>query len=289
MPSPASSTSAAPATGVVPPRFHWSVRTLFTMLATFLMMIPLLAAALVLQALVPNPTTEADFLLGNVPSLLVPFGAIGLVWVFMRYIDRRPLRQAGLFVDRRTLPTFVLGTVLLIALQVGAVGLTTSLGFSYPSRAIEAGALLWTVDLLARALVHASFCEELLFRGYLMQTLPQRSPWVVATISAIAFGLLHMLSQGQSGVLDRFAYAAGPTGWAFLAGALVVVFRNLAPAVGVHFGSYLASDVARVIGWGEGPAAWVATGVVSAAVGAAILFWHGRRHPEMPRPLFEKA
>lgn len=270
-------------------RFHWSIRTLFTMLAMFLMMIPLLAAALALQALMPNPTTEAGYLLFNVPSLFVPVGAIGLVWVFMRYIDRRPLREAGLFVDRRTLPTFVLGTVLLIALQVGAAGFTSALGFSYPSQAIEVGALLWAADLLARALVHASFCEELLFRGYLMQTLPQRSPWVVAAISAVAFGVLHMLSQGQSDIVDRLAYAAGPTGWAFLAGALVVVFRNLAPAVGVHFGSYLASDVARVLGWGEGPASWVATGVVSAAVGAAILVWHGRRHPEMPKPLFEKA
>ncbi len=81
-------------------------------------------------------------------------------------------------------------------------------------------------------------------------------------------------------------YLVGPAGWAFLAAALVVVFRNIAPAVGVHFGSYLASDLAGVLAWGEGPAAWVMTGLVTAAAGAAILFWHGRRHPEIPRPLF---
>ncbi len=85
------------------------MHTLFTMAGMVVMMVPLIIGAVILQAAVPDPVTDAEMLLGNIPSLLVPIGAIGLVWVFMKYIDRRPLREAGLFVDRRTLPTFVLG------------------------------------------------------------------------------------------------------------------------------------------------------------------------------------
>lgn len=260
------------------------------MLAMFVTLAPLIAMALLLQAVVPqtgNPLVEQ--LVRASASLVMPVGTIALVWVFMKYLDRRPLREAGLFWDRRTLPTFLLGVALMVVLQVGSIGAASALGFSYAPEQVETNALLWAIGILASSLVHASFCEELLFRGYLMQTLPQRSPWVVAAISAVAFGVLHMVSQGQEGLGERALYAVGPTGWAFLAAALVVVFRNLAPAVGVHFGAYLASDAASLLGWGEGPVAWVITGVVSAAAGAAILAWHGRRQPEMPSPLFAKA
>lgn len=272
----------------LPRRFHWLVRTLLAMVAMILMLVPLLATALVLQAVVPHPTTDAELLLGHLPSLTVPLGLLALLWVLMRFVDRRPLREAGLFVDRRTLPTFLLGFVLLLVVQVGATALTHTMGFAGPVGPVEDDMVYYILGLLARTLIHAALCEEILFRGYLTQTLPQRSPWVVAGISAVAFGAMHMLSQGQDG-LERVTYAIGPTGWAFLAAALVVVFRNVAPAVGVHFGAYVASDISAVLGHGEGPAAWVATGVLAAVVGAAILFWHGRRVPEMPSPLFAKA
>lgn len=267
-------------------RFHWLVRVLLTMLGMFVMMIPMLIVAILLQALVPASTdTMVMGLLSQLPSLVMPLGAIGLLWVFMKYIDRRPLREAGLFFDRRSIPTFLLGFALLVVLQVGAAALTTALGFTWPMNTLQPVAWVYVADLLARALIHASFCEELLFRGYLMQTLPQRNPWVVASISAVAFGVLHILSQGQSGV-ERLAYFVGPTGWAFLAAALVLVFRNIAPAVGVHFGSYVGSDISVLLGNSEGPAAWIATGLIAAAVGAAIIAWHSRRQPQVPQPLF---
>lgn len=114
--------TAASTTEPLPRRFHWLVRTLLAMVAMILMLVPLLAAALVLQAVVPHPTTDAELLLGHLPSLTVPLGLLALLWVLMRFVDRRPLREAGLFVDRRTLPTFLLGFVLLLVVQVAATG-----------------------------------------------------------------------------------------------------------------------------------------------------------------------
>ena len=269
-------------------RFPWWVRVLFTMIAMHVSMIPTLAVALVLQMTTASLDPTLQDWLGEIPSLLMPVGTLALLWVFMKYIDRRPMREAGLFIDRRTLPTFLLGFVLLTGLALAAIGLTHAAGYVYEPRVWGAGIALSLVDLFVRALVHASFCEELLFRGYLMQTLPQRNPWLVAFISAAAFGVLHLGSQGASGV-ERFAYFVGPTGWAFLAAVLVLVFRNLAPAVGVHFGSYVATDIASRLGWGEGPANWLAVGVVAGLAGAAILLWHTRRHPQVPQPLFAEA
>ena len=99
-------------------RFPWWVRVLFTMIAMHVSMIPTLAVALVLQMTTASLDPTLQDWLGEIPSLLMPVGTLALLWVFMKYIDRRPMREAGLFVDRRTLPTFLLGFVLLTGLAL---------------------------------------------------------------------------------------------------------------------------------------------------------------------------
>ena len=68
---------------------------------------------------------------------------------------------------------------------------------------------LWIVIVqsLVLGLVVQGFPEELLWRGYLMQTLPWRSRTLIALYSAGLFGLMHLVSSGgQENVWERILY-----------------------------------------------------------------------------------
>ena len=278
----ATSVSAPKETGR---RFHWLLRVGFTMAAMYLFLAPVILAMLAISPLNIDPERPFGFVAMELPSLLAPMATIALVWVLMRYVDRRPLREAGLGFDAKSIPLLIVGSVLMAAISmVASFGVAafgpqyeiTASPFPHPWMAI--------VDLLFRSLIHASFCEELLFRGYLMQTLPFRNPWIVALISAAAFGAMHLVSQGAQ--VGRFEYAFAAFGFAFLAAAMVLVFRSIWPAVGVHFGTYVADDITNRLGWGAGPVTWLACGIAATVVGAIFIAVHTRRHPQVPEPLF---
>lgn len=261
-------------------RFHWVVRVLLTMAGMFVVMLPLIPFAILLQAVFGEADNVPAFLASEALSLLMPVSTILLVWLLMRYVDRRPLREAGLVWRADSLPLLVLGTVVMTGLSVGTTAALAAFGTTYAPVPVPAGMdepWMQSLDLLMRSLVHAALCEELLFRGYLMQTLPFRSPWVRVITCAAAFGVIHLASQGNEAA--PLLYALNAFGFAFLAGAMVVAFRSLWAAVGVHFGVYVATDIARMMDLGEGPAVWLATGVVTVLLGSAVLWWGGRRHP----------
>ena len=54
-------------------------------------------------------------------------GAIGLVWLLMKYIDHRPVREAGLVVSRRSLPLALVGIACsLVAIVPAGLALTNA-------------------------------------------------------------------------------------------------------------------------------------------------------------------
>ncbi|MDN5571092.1 MAG: hypothetical protein L0G22_07565 [Propionibacteriaceae bacterium] len=99
-----------------------------------------------------------------------------------------------------------------------------------------------------------------------------------------AFGVLHFESGGSDA--SPVLYVLHATSFAFLAAAMVFAFRSLWPAIGVHLGTYIATDASAASGWGEGPTLWTAVAGVNIAVGAAIIAIHRRRQPDMPDPLY---
>ena len=122
-------------------------------------------------------------------------GTLALVAGLGRGLDRRPLASIGL---TRPRPAHLLtgavvaaGTVVcLIGLGVLAGGFTIDLAsIGEPGWAAVLDATLATI--LAMSAVAIS--EELVFRGYALQTLAERWPlWVATATSGIAFAAMHM-------------------------------------------------------------------------------------------------
>lgn len=177
--------------------------------------------------------------------------ALLLVWLLVTRVDRRSLRDAGVVWTGRSLPLFIVG----VAVSFGVI-LGTAFTLRSYARPLESTANGWDTIVLAiiMGVLMQGFPEELLFRGYLMQTLRERPMAALAT-SALLFGALHIISNGgQQGLGERLVYVANAAAFGFAAGALVLVCRSLWPAVGVHAGLHLATLVARLLGLStEGP------------------------------------
>lgn len=127
---------------------------------------------------------------------------------------------------------------------VAAIGLgTTALTFALAPPVRQADTLAWArlLPLAVPLVLVQTAAEELLFRGYLTQTLAARfrSPRVWALLPAAAFGALHW---------DGATY--GPDAWLAVAAATAVGLAltdvtvrtgNLSAAIGIHFANNLVA------------------------------------------------
>lgn len=87
--------------------------------------------------------------------------------------------------------------------------------------------------------VTAGFCEELLFRGFLVWVIqPHVGPWTAAVLSALVFGAAHAY-QGLAGVIRT-----GLFGLVFA--AIVLLTGSLWPAIVLHI---VVDAMGGVIGW----------------------------------------
>ncbi|GAA1722123.1 CPBP family intramembrane glutamic endopeptidase [Propioniferax innocua] len=286
------SATTSPDTASGPPtrRFHWVARLAFTVAAMFLTFVGGALAGLIAwplhEFIDPEPDSFLDLLLLELPSLGMVAATLVIVWVLMRFVDRRPWRQAGLTWRSVDIVWFVGALLAMTALTMTVGFIARTAGVSYePEPSAYPAAWMTVMDLIFRALIHASFCEELIYRGYLMQTLEmRRRPWVVAAISALSFGSLHLLSQGNDA--SPWLYALHASGFAMFAAAAVVVTRSIWPAVGIHFGTYVATDLMRWLGLGDGPMTWLTVGAAGWLIGTIMIVVHKRRVREIPDPLF---
>lgn len=188
-----------------------AVGWLGVLLRALLALVATLASYLLLLVLpsVPGLDPAPDAIAGNwglavlkqsVPILTVPLLSIVFVVLLTRFVDRRPLRVTGLTLDARTVPALLLGTVVSLVVVVPASVLFTRLqltaappGYgSQPLWVVVAGSLL-----LGYAMQGAT--EEFIWRGWLTQSMGG-SPWRQATIAAVAFGLIHIVSNGGHAV-----------------------------------------------------------------------------------------
>jgi membrane protease YdiL (CAAX protease family) len=235
--------------------------------------------------------------------LFLTLYTIGYTWAFMRIVERRPLRSLGLswrrgspsdFVKGIGLAVLVLGMVFAFSLATGAIRV---LGFARP--ASPTGSV---VGYLAGALVaflSVGLYEEVMFRGYVLQTLSERSGRFVAIlVSSIIFALLHGANPGA----DAFGML-NTTAIAFILSVLYFRTQSLWMPIGFHFAwnfslGYVYSlpvsgiplhgilnvvevdRASRVTGGSYGPEAGLACTIALAAWGAWLIWKRtGRRAP----------
>lgn len=259
------------------PRLPYPVRIVLigvAMLANILL--APLVLGLPLQWLINSVEMPQDLILtlSLVTRLMPVAGSIVIVWAFMKFIDRRPFREAGLVFSKFSLPWLLVGAVVGLIAIVPAGWLLQNAGMLRPDdSAISSVSPLWTfLTAMVLGLFTQGFPEEFLWRGYGLQTMRYR-PMVAVLVSGLAFGAMHLVSEGgQQGFGEKLLYLAGPTAFAIAAGMLAVVARSIWPAVGVHFGNHLAFYLGSLFGMGTGPALWLAEGAVFLAVAAIIYF-----------------
>lgn len=228
---------------------------------------------------------KAGLAFNIVACLTTALVAIGMAWLVMRFIDRRPLRETGLVWTRSSALTLLAGLGISL-LVVGGLSLVLRLiGAVEPADAgwgqVSLGfAVMVVLARLAQAFLLQGLPEEVFFRGYILQTLRHR-PVLALVMSTIVFGLIHLLSNGgQDNALDAGLYLIWPAGFGFCAAALAMRTRSLWAAVGVHAGSHTANLLLSFTGTNaEGRIGWIVVGLGYVVAGAVILrgwrrTWH---------------
>lgn len=213
--------------------------------------------------------------------------ALVLTWWLSRLVLRRSLAEIGFRVTRWSGWAFLIGWAAAAITLVSAQLITPLVGFdqrtSVPADAwakLTVGAVLLScIPRIFQAIALQGIPEELLFRGWLLNCLAER-PRLSLVVSALSFGVLHLLSNGgQQSTADFLIYALNAVAFGFTAGALALRFGSLWAAIGVHAGLHLTNMVLGFTVWnGEGSAVWLTQTLVWFALGAlALAGWKGTK------------
>ena len=166
--------------------------------------------------------------LGTAGSILGPLIAVGagfgLYWLVMRYLARREMPE--LRAPRELLAGALLGfgfllTSFVIVLVLGGFSIARA-----PGKVVEPIALALALNL------GAAVCEELAFRGMLLQGIAKLGgPSVAVAITALLFGGVHLANPGATPWSSlAIAIEAG-----VLMGCAFVWRRNLWFVIGMHW------------------------------------------------------
>ena len=192
-----------------------------------------------------------------------------------RYVDHRPLRAAGLTLNRRAVLSLLTGTGIAVGILgcIKAVFLLLGAGeFVSPLKGDLTAMPLWLIIVYALVwgYVLQAIGEEAVMRGYLLQSFsdrPKRAVW----ISVVVFTIPHLISRGgQQGVADHLLYLALPFGFAVTAAYLSLTMRSVWAGIGIHGGCHLCNNLLVLNESTPPPVMWVVTGLAFSAVGLLI-------------------
>ena len=268
------------------PRLPWPLRVLLCLPALLVaLFVPTIGLSLTpLGAVLAENSTRAA-VVNIVLCAIVCVLAVLITMALMRWIDRRPMRETGWRWTGSSGRRRGAGIGLAVLIVVATTQLLAALGhlerIDVPWAEFGAAGVAITIASgLARAFLLQGIPEELLFRGYLMQTL-RAHPRRALVVSTVFFGIIHIVSAGgQANLTERFIYLATPTGFGFLAAVLVLRLRSVWPAVGIHAGFHVGTMITGLTGVNTtDPGAWVAMGLVFSAAGLV-----GLRGSDWSRP-----
>lgn len=201
------------------------------------------------------------------------------VRVWMRWVERRPIRVVGWRWGRRSVVWLLLGiaaaavSLFLVVALLPATGPVLDDDSLLGDRAATPVMLvLLIVYYLGLAFVQQGIPEELLFRGMLLWSMRDR-PALAVVVTTFAFTVIHLVSNGgQQSAWEHVLYLAQPFGFALLAVGLLLWTGSLWAAVGVHggfhIGNYLAAGLLHQV---DAVTSWLAIGGVQAAIGLVLV------------------
>lgn len=158
-------------------------------------------------------------------SVLIP-GIVLLKWV-----DNRPFALLGIGFYKGALRELLLGMLMgfvLIIFSVSILWVTGVASFSF--NGFSFGLLLYFLSVLVILIISAAY-EEILFRGYIFQSLIEGSNfWIALGIYSLLFGAAHLSNEG----ITIFSIAVTIIAGAFL-GVIYYKTRALWMCIGAHF------------------------------------------------------
>ena len=134
---------------------------------------------------------SADLVL---PSFLFVFALLAASWIMTRAVNRKPLGAIGVGLHRRAWREFGIGCVLGFLMMGGIVVVQYGLGYlAFTALDLSAGDMAVRAGVSALFFLTAAAGEELMFRGYLFQTLMQAVTFLpAAVIMSLIFGITHL-------------------------------------------------------------------------------------------------
>jgi membrane protease YdiL (CAAX protease family) len=192
---------------------------------------------------------------------------VAITWFFRRVVDPKAWSGMAMPPPWRRGPDLALGTALGAAMLAAIVAVEYAMGWirfdglkpGFTPTAIA-------IVLAARVLHFAAtaVCEEVAYRGYLLQNVAELFPVAIAAlVTGAVFALSHFPAIGFG-----FGFVASGLVGSFFLADMRVATRAIWLGVGWHFGWDLAQDVAGIVpGYSPfqtqrlGPALWVGSGM----------------------------
>lgn len=198
---------------------------IFLLLTTFLVVGLQVVAELILTVL-PVGYSNRSFLNLVVGSSISLAAAIFAGWVCGKYLENLPFRALGVWFTKFWIKDLFLGLIFgaaAVSFTVLIAAVFGGLSFTFNDTAGRSAILLTLGVSFAVFLLAAAF-EEVLFRGYMLQTFARAGlGWFAIALTSIFFGMVHLGNPGATwisttntilaGVLFSLAYLKTRTLW----------------------------------------------------------------------------
>ena len=213
------------------------IQTLLMFLVSFCIGIPAFVVPMLLQtpphALLPPEMNMSEWLTAQAVELL----AITIsVFIARRFLDKRSIASLGLRWDNQAILDLLVGFLITFIQFMLIYGIMFALGWvqitGYAWHAATLQSVLANTLLVLVLFIMVGWSEELLFRGYHLQTLGSglNLSWGVILSSGI-FGVMHILNPGATWVSNLGIFTAG----LFLAFGYLCTKQLWLP-IGLHIG-----------------------------------------------------
>lgn len=163
-------------------------------------------------------------------------GTIMVLWLFMKFVDRKRFIELGFHFDGERAKEFAIGFGIgVLIISLGYILLVMLESVKFVQLDVNATELLILIGIYAIVAI----IEEALFRGYMLRNLMNSlNRFIALFISAAFFAVLHVSNPDASMLSTLIIFLAG-----IMLGLSYVFTRNLWFPIGLHFGWNLCQSL----------------------------------------------